>query len=124
MISKEPVGAEFRSGLIVLVVKVVCLGCRLLVCGDGIGGDVRVFFVMGALFRVYMSIVVFPLSVVCIVSSVTHAGFHVTWNGKDRMGVSSSLGWSRVSCSGVSPLLMCLQSCFAVRWSLCHWFTW
>ncbi len=30
------------------------------------------------------------------VSSGTHVGFHVTWNGIERMGVSSSSGWSRL----------------------------
>ena len=52
MISKEPMGAEFSSGLVDFVVKVVCLRYQPLVCGDGIGGVVRVFFRMGALFRV------------------------------------------------------------------------
>ena len=86
MISKDPGGVESRSGLIGFVVKVVCLVCQPLVCGDGIGGVVRIFFRMGALFRVYLSMVCFPLHVVSIVSSGTHAGFYVTWNGMDKMG--------------------------------------
>ena len=40
------------------------------------------------------------------------------------MGVSSSSGYMRASCSGVEPLSMCWQSCFAVRWSVVSWFTW
>ena len=90
MISKDPVGMESRSRLIGYVVKVVCLGCQPLVCVGGIGGVVRILFRIGALFRVYFLIVCFPLGVVSIVSSGAHAGFHVTWNCMDKMGVSSS----------------------------------
>jgi len=43
----------------------------------------------------------------------------------DRMEVPSSSGWSHFSCSGTSPLfIMCLQSCLAVRCSVCEWFAW
>ena len=52
MISKEPVGAESRSVLTGFVGKMVCLGCRTLVCGGGIGGVVCVIFRKGALFCV------------------------------------------------------------------------
>ena len=46
-------GAESRSGLTgLVVVKVMWLGCQPLVYGGGIGSVVRVFFRMGALFRV------------------------------------------------------------------------
>ena len=41
--SSDPVGAEFRSGFIGLVVKVVCLGFQPLGCVGGVGGDVRDF---------------------------------------------------------------------------------
>ena len=49
MISNDPVGAESKSGLICLVVKVVCLGCQHLGCVGGVGGDVRDFFRVGVL---------------------------------------------------------------------------
>jgi hypothetical protein len=58
------------------------------------------------------------------VSSEIHAAFHVAWKGISRMGVSSSSGCMRVSCSGVKPLSMCWQSCFAVRWSVLCWLAW
>ena len=48
VILNDPVGAELRSGLIDLVVKVVCLGCQYLGCVGGVGGDVRVFLRVGA----------------------------------------------------------------------------
>jgi hypothetical protein len=52
VISKNSIGAESKTGLIGVVVKVVCMGCHHLVCGGGIWGVVRVFFRMGALFSV------------------------------------------------------------------------
>ncbi len=48
MISNAPVGVASRSGLIGVVVNVVCLGCHPSGCFRGIGGDVRVFFRVGA----------------------------------------------------------------------------
>jgi len=78
---------------------------------------------MGALRRVFLSVVILPLGVLSIVSSYTRASFHATWNDVDRMGVSASSGWSRVSCAGVRPFPMCLQSCLAVRCAVCHWLT-
>ena len=44
VISNYLVGAESRSGVIGLVVKVMCLGSQPLGCVRGVGGDVRVFF--------------------------------------------------------------------------------
>ena len=49
VISKDSAGVESRSGLIDLVVKVVCLGGQPLSCGGGMGGLVRVFYRMSAL---------------------------------------------------------------------------
>ncbi len=49
VISTDPVGAESRSDLIGLVVKVVCLGYQPLDCMGGVRGDVRVFFSRGCL---------------------------------------------------------------------------
>ncbi len=57
-------------------------------------------------------------------SSEIHVAFHVAWNGISKMGVSSSSGCMRARCSGVKPLSICWQSCFAVRWSVLSWLTW
>ena len=57
-------------------------------------------------------------------SSETHVAFHVAWKGISRMGVSSSSGCMRARCSGVKPLSMCWQRCFAMRWSVLSWLTW
>ncbi len=57
-------------------------------------------------------------------SSEIHAALHVAWKGISRMGVSSSSGCMRVSCSGVKPLSICWQSCFAIRWSVLSWLAW
>ncbi len=65
-----------------------------------------------------------PLGRDLAVSSEIHAAFHVAWKGMSRMGVSSSSGCMRVSCSGVKPLPMCWQSCIAVRWSVLSWLAW
>ena len=48
VISNLPVGMASRSGLIGLVVYVVCRGCHPLGCTGGKGGDVRVFLRVGA----------------------------------------------------------------------------
>ncbi len=50
--SNDPVGAEFRSGLVGLVVKVVGLGCQSFGCFGGIGGVVPGFFRMGSLINI------------------------------------------------------------------------
>ena len=57
-------------------------------------------------------------------SSESHVGFHVAWKGMSNMGVSSSSGCMRVRWSGLKPLLMCWQSCFAVRWSVFNCLAW
>ena len=57
-------------------------------------------------------------------SSESHVGFHEAWKGMSSMGVSSSSGCMRVRWSGLKPLLMCWQSCFAVRWSVCSCLAW
>ena len=80
------------------------------------GGDVRVFFARSCLgFSVVVDCHFFSLVVVRIVYSGSHVGLHVNRNGIDKMGVSSSSGWSRFKWSGVSPLCMCSLSCLAVR---------
>ena len=66
VISNDPIGTESRFGFIGLVVKVVCLGCHLLGCVGGVGGDVRGFLRVVVLVFVQLSIVVFPLGVVRI----------------------------------------------------------
>ncbi len=43
VISNAPVGVASRSGLIGVVVNVVCLGCQPSDCFGDMGGDVRVF---------------------------------------------------------------------------------
>ena len=63
-----------------------------------------------------MSIAVFSLGVVSIVSSATQAGFQLTSNSKDKIGVSSSSGFVILSVFGFNPLLnMCWPSCLAAR---------
>ena len=57
-------------------------------------------------------------------SSESHVGFHVARKVMSNMGVSSSSGCMRVRCSGLKPLSMCWQSCFAVRWSVCSCLAW
>ena len=49
LISNDLVALEYMSGLIGLVVKMMCLGFQPLVYGGGRGVVVRVFFHMGAL---------------------------------------------------------------------------
>ncbi len=49
VIPNFPAGVASRSGLIGLVVFVVCKGCHPLGCTGGEGGDVRVFLRVGAL---------------------------------------------------------------------------
>ena len=68
------------------------------------GGVVRVFLRAGAFEVLYLSIVIFPLGVVSTVVSGTHDGFHSTLSGMERIGVSSSSEFIRVSCAVVSPL--------------------
>ena len=48
-ISNDPMGAEFRSGLVGLVVKVVGLGCQSLGCVGGMGDVILGFFLVGFL---------------------------------------------------------------------------
>ena len=67
---------------------------------------------------------VLPLGVVSTVVSGTHVGFQVTLKGMERMGVSSSSEFSRVSCAVVSPSILWWQNCLAVRCSGLHLFTW
>jgi hypothetical protein len=69
-----------------------------------VGGVVRVFLRVGAFDVLYLSIVLFPLGVVSTDFSDTHDGFHSTLNGMERIGVSSSSEFSRVSWAVVSPL--------------------
>ena len=106
VISYDPVGIASRSGFIGLVVYVVCRGCQPSGCFGGVGGVVRVFLRVGAFVVLYLSIVVFPLGVVSIVVSGTHIGFQVTLSGMERMGVSSSSEFSRVSCAVVRPSIL------------------
>ncbi len=62
----------YRSGLIGVVVNVVCRGCHPSGCFFfGGGGDVRIFLRVGALVVVYFPIVDFPLGVASTVVSVT-----------------------------------------------------
>ena len=56
-----------------------------------------------------------PLGRDLAVSSETHVAFYVARKGISKMGVSSSSGFMRERWSGVKPLSMCWQSCFAVR---------
>ena len=97
-------GIASRSGLIGFVVNVVCCGCHPSGCFGGVGGVVRVFLRAGAFEVLYLSIVIFPLGVVSTVVSGTHDGFHSTLSGMERIGVSSSSEFARVSCAVVSPL--------------------
>ncbi len=57
-------------------------------------------------------------------SSESHVDFHVALKGMSIMGVSSSSGCMRVSCSGWKPLYIWLHSCFAVRWSVVSCLAW
>ncbi len=75
VISNVPVGVASRSGLIGLVVYVVCRGCHPSGCFGGKGGDVRVFLRVGAFVVVYLFVVVCPVGVVSTVASDTHVGF-------------------------------------------------
>ncbi len=59
-----------------------------------------------------------------IVDSGTHDGFHRTLNDMERIGVSSSSEFSRVSCDVVSPSILWWQNCLAVRCSDFHLLTW
>ncbi len=95
-----------RSGLTGFVVNEVNRGCHPTGCVGGMGGVVRVFLRMGAFVVLYLSIVVFPLGVVSTVVSVTHVGCHVTLNGIESIGVSSSSEFSRVRCAVVSPSIL------------------
>ena len=106
VISYAPVGMASRSGLIGVVVNVVCRGCHPSGCFGGVGGVVRVFLRVGAFVVLYLSIMVFPLGVVSTVVSGTHIGFRVTLSGMERMGVSSSSELSRVSCAVVRPSIL------------------
>ncbi len=123
-ISYAPVGMASRSGLIGFVVNVMRRGCHPFDCFGGMGGVVRVFLRVCALVVLYFSIVVFPLGVVSTVVFVTQVGCHVTLNGMERMGVSSSSELSRVRCAVVRPSIMCRQNCLAVRCSGRHLLTW
>jgi len=124
VISNVPVGVASRSGLIGLVVNVVCRGCHPSGCFGGRGGVVRVFLRLGAFVALYLSIVVFPLGVESIVASDTQVGFQVTLNGMERMDVSSSSGLSRMMCVVVSPSIMWWHNYLAVRCSGRHLLTW
>ncbi len=64
------------------------------------------------------------MGVVSTVSSDTQVGFHVTVNGIERMGVSSSSDLSLVRCSVVRPSILWWQNCLAVRCSGRHFFKW
>ena len=57
-------------------------------------------------------------------SSEGHVDFHVAWKGMSSIGVSSSSECMRVRCCGLKPMLMCWQSCFAVRWSVFSCLAW
>ena len=92
-----------RSGLMGSVVNVVNRGCHPSGCFAGMGGVVRVFLRVGAFVVLYFSIVVFPVGVVSTVVSGTHVGFQLILNGMERMGVSSSSDFSRMSCAMVRP---------------------
>ena len=106
VISYDPVGIASRSGFIGVVVFVVCRGCHPPGFFGGLSGVVRVFLRVGAFVVLYLSIVVSPLGVVSTVVSGTHIGFHVTLSGIERMGVSSSSEFSRVSCVVVRPSIL------------------
>ncbi len=106
VISYFPVGMASRSGFIGFVVNVVCRGCHPSGCLGGVGGVVRVFLRVGAFVVLQLSIVVFPLGVESTVVSGTHDGCQVTLNGIERMGVSSSSEFSRVSCAVVRPSIL------------------
>ncbi len=54
----------------------------------------------------------------------THDGFQWTLNGMERIGVSSSSEFSRVSCAVMSPSILWWQNCLAVRFSGFHLLTW
>ena len=82
------------------------------------GGVVRVFLRVGAFVVLYLSIVVFPLGVVSTVVSGTHIGFQVTLSGMERMGVSSSSEFSRVSCA-VRCSGFHLLTWYIVKWGRC-----
>ena len=75
------------------------------------GGVVRIFLRVGAFLVLYLLIVVFPLGVVSTVVSGTHVGCHVTLNGMERIGVSSSSELSLVRCSAMSPSIVWWQNC-------------
>ena len=57
---------------------------------------------------------VIPLGVVSTVVSGTHDGCQVTLNGIERMGVSSSSEFSRVSCA-VGKVFVCVDF-HCVQW--------
>ncbi len=117
-------GIASRSGLIGFVVNEVYRGCHLTGCCGGVGGEVRVFLRFGVFVVLYLSIVVFPLGVVSTVVSCTHVGCQVTLSGMERIGVSSSSGFSRVRYLAVSPSIPWWQNCWAVSWSIFHLLTW
>ena len=95
-----------RSGLIGFVVNEVNHGCHPTGCFRGVGGVVRVFLRLGALWCCICLLCFFPLGVVSTIVSVTHVGCHVTLNGMERMGVSSSSEFSLVRCAVVSPSIL------------------
>ena len=104
-------GIASKSGLIGFVVNEVYRGCHPTGCCGGVGGEVRVFLLLGAFVVLYLSIVVFPLGVVSTVVSCTHVGCQVTLNGMERIGVSSSSEFSRVRCFAASPAILWWQNC-------------
>ncbi len=106
VISYSPVGMASRSGLIGFVVNVINRGCHPSGCFGDMGGVVRVFLCVGACVVLYFSIVVFPLGAVSTVVSDTHVGCHVTLNGMERLGISSSSEFSRVSCAVERPSIL------------------
>ena len=65
-----------------------------------------------------------PFWVWMISVSVSHALFHSTLYGTERIGVSSSSGCILTRFFGVSPESMCWHSFLAVMWVEFHFFTW
>jgi hypothetical protein len=55
---------------------------------------------------------------------VSHAPLHVTSNGMENMGVSSSSGWTLVRWFGANPERICLHRSLAIIWVGFHLLTW
>jgi len=75
---------------------------RSIILIGGIKGFIRVFLRWGALLCKYLPIACLTLGILRILYVyVSHAVFHVTLNGMEKIGVTSPFVLTRVSCGGV-----------------------